>query len=853
MKRRTFIARTAATAAGAAIIPSLAAETLTEIQTNTHAEDLSGWESRTIYFILIDRFANGDPTNDDFGKGEYGREDNNRFQGGDLAGIRQKLPYIQSLGFDAIWITPPIHNQWVIDENPNGVRGYHGYWAYDFMAIDPHFGTMEEYKLLVKEAHALGIKVIQDIVLNHAGNYFRVEAEGYDPQHPEKTWKPLVPPAGLPAAPNDPLFAQINPNIPEHRATAAYYFTPEISDFNNREQTLTWALSSLNDLNLENEAVRKRLLEIYRFWLTEVGIDGFRVDTVYYTPPEYYEYFLHNTDPKDLGIKPLAATLGKHDFLVFGELWKDSIKDFPVLEEYIQEKGKRRLDSVIDFPLNAALTKVFLEQAPTHLLADCLAMQRTNRRLWVNFVDNHDVERVYNRGEWSSISLSLVCMFTLPGIPCVYYGTEHGFKVSRQNMFAQEYYSQETPQKTLMRQLIALRRKHPAFAQGEVRILHTAFRSGIFAYELAHKGKEFLVIFNTSSAKMLYNFPENKIYAIALAQEMADTKHSGFAEIEPLSYKVLALHTTAKAAKRFSPTLEKVPQTVFMDNENISLRFSIPKALQAATVSVLIDRNVETMIPISAAEIAAGKYELAGKFLQKGKNAIELLVRTANGETALSSPIAVEVAEHYALVSEQVIPATQQRGIKGNIVPQSEATFVGQGELQRVALHEGAHFLRLDMHMKAISTAWNPPNGFDHVYFMVFFDVPNRSGKPFLPRLNYAPADFAFDMGFVISGWSAIAYTAEDATPDSYGKRVAVPLRIETDKAKGIISLYFPKKETLSAQPLRGTKLFIATWDGYLDELRSVVAQPDGWNFTLNDGSSPNAAAKIFSYAHMAV
>ena len=175
---------------------------------------MKSWQDAAIYFILIDRFCNGDESNDDQGCGEFDPANDEAFHGGDLAGVKSRLPYIRDLGFDAIWITPPVHNQWI---NPYiSTRGFHGYWAWDFTRVDPHFGTLEDYRRMVDSAHRLGLKVIQDIVVNHTGNFFTVDEKDFDIKRPELNWRELqgaYPPEAGPKAPNDPVFKMNNPNI----------------------------------------------------------------------------------------------------------------------------------------------------------------------------------------------------------------------------------------------------------------------------------------------------------------------------------------------------------------------------------------------------------------------------------------------------------------------------------------------------------------------------------------------------------------------------------------------------------------------------------------------------------------
>ncbi|MBL8245239.1 MAG: hypothetical protein JNL89_13655, partial [Rhodanobacteraceae bacterium] len=131
------------------------------------------WRDQVIYFAMIDRFDDGDPGNNDQGAGEYDPARNSHYSGGDLAGIAQRLDYIQGLGATTLWITPPVANQWWNPER--SYTGYHGYWARDFKAVDPHYGTLADYQRLSAALHARGMYLVQDIVVNHVGNWF-----GYD-------------------------------------------------------------------------------------------------------------------------------------------------------------------------------------------------------------------------------------------------------------------------------------------------------------------------------------------------------------------------------------------------------------------------------------------------------------------------------------------------------------------------------------------------------------------------------------------------------------------------------------------------------------------------------------------------
>ena len=139
------------------------------------------WRDQIIYFLMIDRFNDGDRANNDQGTGEYDPRSEKKFSGGDLAGVEQKIDYIQGLGATAVWTTPPVANQWWDPAQNYG--GYHGYWARDLQKVDEHFGDLKSYQALAKSLHAKGMYLIQDVVVNHLGNFFTYSGT-YDPANP---------------------------------------------------------------------------------------------------------------------------------------------------------------------------------------------------------------------------------------------------------------------------------------------------------------------------------------------------------------------------------------------------------------------------------------------------------------------------------------------------------------------------------------------------------------------------------------------------------------------------------------------------------------------------------------------
>ena len=787
---------------------------------------LERWQDAVIYFILIDRFANGDKSNDDFGQGEYDPTDDDCFHGGDLKGIRQRLPFIKAMGYTALWITPPVQNQWV---NPYiRTRGYHGYWASDFTKVDPHFGALDDYKALVAEAHKLGLKVIQDIVVNHTGNFFTVDPKGYDPKRPELNWKD-----GGAGAPEDPVFRMNNPNVPTHKAAAVYNFTPNITDFKDRRQTLTYAMGDLDDINLKSPLAVARMKEIYRYWIDAVGIDGFRIDTVYYTPESFYEKFLHDED----GIKRHAARKGKTDFFVFGEVWS---YDYKAINKYLDGGARPRLDSAIDLPLNEALTQVFYRKAPTDTLQKPLRARRPNRHLWVNFLDNHDVERMFARAAWPAVRQSLVALFTLPGIPCVTYGTEAGLTRSRQDMFEPKLADTGSAKAKFLRELIKFRKDDPVFSRGELKLVHTAPSCGLLAYSVTLGKEHRLVVFNTAPNSVFCDLSDAG-YDVLLSSE-GRTSVGGACVLAPEAYLVLALSHAMARARRRAPAGVGLRTPTGSARGVINLALSTRRGAAIKNAWLVSDDDFDGKREI--ADLKAKKIELDTTELGNGRHELRVVSELHTGETVASPRLPVIVRNPYTLLGEAAVAEADKGGLGVKIHAPGDPSYQGQLSMETAQVFTSGRDLKLTVQMAAVTNEWNPPHGFDHAYFNVFFGIPGRKGAAALPKLLYSRDDFAFTTGFLLYGWGTRSFGSLDSTPDSYGSPLVGDVEYSVDRARRAISFTFSSRFFPGLKSFAGVSVFVSTWDGYLGELRSIAGQREDWNFYILNGK-PGDAEKL--------
>lgn len=372
-----------------------------ELRPRTRTEGARGFTSADVlYMIMPDRFADAEPDNNTVPtmrhRAVVDRTNPNVRHGGDLAGIKAHIPYIDSLGVTAVWLTPVLEN-----DMPGG--SYHGYATTDYYKIDPRLGTNKEYSELVKSLHSQDIKTVMDMVFNHCGS-----------GHP---W--------LEAPPSDDWF-----NFPDTFVQTNYRLStitdPYASDYDRAVTTDGWFVREMPDLNQRNPHVMKYLTQNSLWWIEEVGIDGIRMDT--------YPY----ADYTQMGKWVNDIRKEYPDFNIVGECWFGQTageafwqKNSPLAHGQLHDTS---LPVVMDFPfmiLNRdmapfreetdpwnGLNKIYDHLSLDYVYPDPLSVMR--------FLDNHDTERfILSRpdslDQWKQ---ALTLLLTLPGIPQIYYGTE---------------------------------------------------------------------------------------------------------------------------------------------------------------------------------------------------------------------------------------------------------------------------------------------------------------------------------------------------------------------------------------------------------------------------------------------
>ncbi len=499
----------------------------------------------TVYFVLPDRFDNGDRGNDQGGlvggrlvtgfdpaaKGFY--------HGGDIKGLIGRLDYIKGLGATALWVGPIFKNKPVQGAAGQESAGFHGYWINDFTQVDPHFGSNADFKALVDAAHARGLKVYMDIVANHTADviqYREGAVQGY--AYRSRADYPYSRRGGLAGPAINPGFAGDEDSSALNFARLtdpAYAYTPfvpkgeehakvpdwlnDVALYHNRgnstytgESARFGDFAGLDDLFTENPRVCSGMIAIYAQWIAEFGIDGYRIDTARHVDSGFWQAFVP-------AMLKAAHDRGIPNFTIFGEVARETA-DNGYIAQFTRRDG---YPAVLDFAFQSAVRDVLGKGRGTDTLAalfegDVLYEGGEQAALALpTFLGNHDMGRfatlvradrpgIDDKALLARVMLGHVMLMTLRGSPVIYYGDEQGFvgdgndNDAREDMFASKVASYNDnrllgtdhttatasfdpghPLYRLIAALGALRKAHPALVTGRQVVRSYADKPGLFS------------------------------------------------------------------------------------------------------------------------------------------------------------------------------------------------------------------------------------------------------------------------------------------------------------------------------------------------------------------------------------
>jgi neopullulanase len=528
-------------------------------------------QDEVIYFLLPDRFENGDKSNDKGGiaggRLDTGFDPTSKgfFHGGDLAGLTQRLDYIQGMGVTAIWLAPIYQNKAVQGAPGSESAGYHGYWITDFTKVDSHFGTKDDMRAFVDAAHARGMKVYLDIVINHTADviqYRECQVSNTDPNSAANRSCPYRNKANYPFATkgrfdgtaiNDGFMGDQAPFQSKSNfdklTNMDFAYTPYIPDGEENVKVPAWLndlryyhnrgnssfegessnygdFSGLDDVMTENPRVVQGFIDIFKQWISDYRIDGFRVDTARHVNPEFWRAFIP-------AMRQHAASLGIPNFYIFAEAAEPNPGG---LARFTRVDG---FPAVLDFAFQETARAVFVDGEGTARLAALFAGdalyqggEAMARRL-PTFLGNHDRGRfswLLRRSDpnmpddvmFARLRAANALMFFTRGVPVIYSGDEQGFvgdgidQDAREDMFpskvaiyndndlvatdkttADSNFDTQHPLYKDIAHMARLKREHPALRDGRQILRLTEKDGGLFAFSrILTGGEEYLVVIN---------------------------------------------------------------------------------------------------------------------------------------------------------------------------------------------------------------------------------------------------------------------------------------------------------------------------------------------------------------------
>lgn len=799
------------------------------------------WQDQVIYFLLTDRFNDGDTDNNDQGWGDYRPQSPNHWNGGDLQGILDELDYIKGMGMTTIWLTPPVRNAHF---DPDSIlTGYHGYWQEAIRQVDPHLGSMEDYRRLSATLHRNGMYLMQDVVTNHMGDYFRYVGP-YNPEdltenfEVRDTEKPLESPFDL----NDV-------RIPEHREAAIYHFTPDITDYGNQKEKKVYSLQGLDDLNTTNPTVMKALRYSFGYWIREAGVDAFRFDTPLYVDHEFWHDFMHNEDSEAPGMLPLAASLGKDHFYNIGETWlmAKAFSEAADLEAatYLGSAAKPELSSILNFPLQATINRVFRSGGATSELRFRMEVQRRvfeHPELLGNFIDNHDAARFLDAAGYEQMTQALLFLYSIPGVPVIYYGTEQEFSVTRGAMFAEgsdaggkDHFDQESRGYRLMADLGAMRAEEKALRRGEFEFLQDdEAGAGLVAYAMRHEDGDNIIVMNTASHPVLADFDSGMEAGVSL-EPVFSLGADNLQLCVNTEGKVRAMIPAGfgavyKAGAKASIVSTSTVLSIALDEQS---RSNILLSGEATTESVqlLIDKAEVRQIEVPVKD-GRWSHELSTAWMQNGAHEVNAV--SCDAEFFQTSSVGFQLDRDYEPVSDLLVdPKGDDHGPDGRYSYPMEPSYKGINDIEGMRVFAAGSNLRIDIDMaEPLSTAWLPSNGFDHLRLAVCLDV-REGGQKEIPGRNYqVPEGMEWDYMLELTGWSSSIF-------DGQGNVLQPGPRIETVTSEGVLSVFVPAAAIGYPESVEGMSVYVSTWDQDEFGLRRITPEGSLWEYGGGSASDP--------------
>ena len=526
------------------------------------------------------------------------------------------------------------------------------------------------------------------------------------------------------------------------------------------------------------------------------------------------------------------------------------------------------MPGMLNFPLYGALGDVFARGRPSAELGWRIGhMMRAHARphLMPTFVDNHDVDRFLAGASVPALKQSLLAMMTLPGIPTIYYGTEQGFTEPRAAMFARGFasggrdrFDTSAPLYRYIADIAALRSHHRVFSRGMPTLLaDNAAAPGALAWRMdgrVHKGPPALVVFNSADSDTLLDAVDTGLPAGTRLRGLFGM-HGRPADLVVGASGRITLKLAERSGQVWQATAQRAPVVapaarVMLDAvpaASVGGNFSVSGAAQGAvSLTLVVDGRLAKSQSVQPGP--DGRWQAVidtADMVDPAARHSVVAWHAASG--AVSERQAFTVQREWQLLADITDPAGDDHGPAGRYVYPTDPGWGAnrQMDLRRIQVFGSGGALRLDLTTAKITTLWNPANGFDHVAFTVFIELPGSdpySGSRVMPFQNgELPPGMRWQRRLRLHGWSNALFDAAGASATNEGTALAGAAQIKVDAASNTVSLLLPASALGGLKSLSGVKLYVTTWD-YDAGYRALGREPQSHSL---GGGDPDTDPRV--------
>ena len=474
-----------------------------------------------------------------------------------------------------------------------------------------------------------------------------------------------------------------------------------------------------------------------------------------------------------------------------------------------------------------------------------------NPYLLPTFIDNHDMARFLASGDLAGLKQALATIFTIPGIPTIYQGTEQAMTESRQAMFkggfnaTRDFFDPSSEMYTFIQRLARLRTSDKLFTRGDFSIIAANNTGpGVLAYLRRYEGRTALIMFNTSRHPILVNgvavndkgatlkpmFGSDKAMAL-------DANGNLTTELPGRSIIIAEVVETTEGKEQMNqrPEIQTEPPTT-----EVTEPLTIVGTSASPKQEILLVKNTRLDTAISVTSDVSGQWLYRYPVVNLGTEQVSIVAYEANRGTA-SLPF--EFTTHIntpELTLTVTDPVNDDIGLNGHYSPPQHSQSIGQLDITGAEIQMGGEVLKLTLTMRELTDEWIPANGFDNVAFSLFFDLPGQQGATTLPLINAkTPSGWDWNLAHVVYGWGNTTFSDTGASHDHQGEKWGVAPLAEVNKSKKSVTFTYRASDFAITQ-WHGSKIYITTWDITGEGMyRELSPSPSEWSFGGGEKDDP--------------